>query len=180
MKKSTLIQSIIIALLLVATVSVYTQNMSLKKKVEKFEASTKVEEGNLKRFDDLDFIGWSGKNVKVFEDIHSSDVRVEGTMNANDLAKHSNDAQSYFKFLKEGDGVVSHPVKLADGDWTAVIGETRSTVPDTAAGAAIGATTKKKGFMLTLAKWSDGKIKEEYLFSLNGDANNSFLNKYIK
>ncbi len=80
MKKSTLIQSIIIALLLVATVSVYTQNMNLKKKVEKFEASKKVEEGNLKRFDDLDFIGWSGKNVKVFEDIHSSDVRVEGTM----------------------------------------------------------------------------------------------------
>ena len=36
MKKSTLIQSIIIALLLVATVSVYTQNMSLKKKVEKY------------------------------------------------------------------------------------------------------------------------------------------------
>ena len=58
MKKSTLIQSIIIALLLVATVSVYTQNMNLKKKVEKFEASKKVEEGNLKRFDDLDFIGW--------------------------------------------------------------------------------------------------------------------------
>ena len=80
MKKSTLIQSIIIALLLVATVSVYTQNMSLKKKVEKFEASTKTREGNLKRFDTLDFIGWSGKNVKVFEDIHSSDVRVEGTM----------------------------------------------------------------------------------------------------
>ena len=43
MKKSTLIQSIIIALLLVATVSVYTQNINLKKKVEKFEASKKVE-----------------------------------------------------------------------------------------------------------------------------------------
>ena len=167
-------------MLLVATVSVYTQKMRWKKKVEKFEASTKTRVGNLKRFDTLEYIEWSDKNIKVFDDIHASDVHVEGTMSANDLAKHSNDAQSYFKFLKEGDGVVSHPVKLADGDWTAVIGETRSTVPDTAAGAAIGATTKKKGFMLTLAKWSDGKIKEEYLFSLNGDANNSFLNKYIK
>ena len=67
MKKSTLIQSIIIALLLVATVSVYTQNMSLKKKVEKFEAFTKTREGNFKRFNPLAFIEWSVKNLKLYE-----------------------------------------------------------------------------------------------------------------
>jgi hypothetical protein len=44
--------------------------------------------------------------------------------------------------------IVSHPIKIAAGNWTAVTG----TLPGNIA-------------MMTLAHWEDGKITEEYLFS---------------
>ena len=93
-------------------------------------------------------------------------------MTADGLDKHSADAQRFYPMLKTGDGVTSHPIKIAEGDWTVVVGATQSTVADTGA--------KTKGFMLTMAKWKDGKILEEYLFRLEGDASKSWLNKYVK
>lgn len=148
------------------------KNAELTQTIHKFEAIQQIERKNIKQFDDLDFVGWTGKNLKVFEDSHTSDVHVEGIMTGEGLSKHSADAQTYYPMLKDGDGVTSHPIKIAEGDWTVVVGATQSTVADTGA--------KAKGFMLTMAKWRDGKIAEEYLFRLEGDASKSRLNQYVK
>ena len=156
--------------------SLEAENAALKQTIKKFEDVQKVENRNLKQFDDLDYIGWTGKNLKVFEASHDENVHVEGMMSAENLVQHSGDAKKYYPYLQSGDGVTDHPIKIAQDDWTVVVGATQSTVAD----AATGGSKKAKGFMLTLAKWANGKITEEYLFKLDGDASKSWLNKYMK
>ena len=156
--------------------SLKVENAALKQTIKKFEDVQKVESRNLKQFDDLDYIGWTGKDIKVFEASHDENVHVEGMMSAENLVQHSGDAKKYYPMLQNGDGVTAHPIKIAQDDWTAVVGATQSTATD----AATGKSKVTKGFMLTLAKWANGKITEEYLFKLNGDADKSWMNKYVK
>lgn len=156
--------------------SLEAENAALKQTIKKFEDVQKIENRNLKQFDDLDYIGWTGKDIKVFEASHDDNVHVEGMMSAENLVQHSGDAKKYYPMLQNGDGVTAHPIKIAQDDWTAVVGATQSTATD----AATGQSKKEKGFMLTLAKWANGKITEEYLFKLNGDASKSWINKYMK
>ncbi|WP_316825959.1 MULTISPECIES: hypothetical protein [Pedobacter] len=129
------------------------------------------EKRNLTTFDNLDFIGWTQRNLSVFNSAHDENVYVEWSgNNATSLNKHTADAERVFTFLQPGDGVTSHPVKIAQGDWTAVIGLTSSTNAATSA--------KTIGALVTIAKWRNGKIVEEYLFNRTSSAENSLLNSY--
>ncbi len=61
-------------------------------------------------------------------------------------------AQAIRAALPEGK-IVAHPIRIGAGDWIAVTG----LLPD-------GST------VATIARWEDGRIAEEYLFSLMGAA----------
>jgi len=68
-------------------------------------------------------------------------LRTEGIEAHVDACKYAIDANPDGK-------VVSHPIKIAQGEWTAVVGE-------------IAGGSK----MVTIARWRDGAIAEEYIFN---------------
>jgi hypothetical protein len=111
-------------------------------------AKTPEEKANLERFDKLDFEAWNNRDWTLFSDIHSQDVLVSD-FNGNvtkGLDQHLQWAENAVASQPDSK-IVSHPIKIAAGNWTAVTG----TLP--------GNNT-----MMTLAHWEDGKITEEHLF----------------
>jgi hypothetical protein len=111
-------------------------------------AQTPEEQANLDRFDKLDFEAWNNRNWTLFEELHSPDVLVVD-FNGNTtrgIDQHLQWAMAAVSAQPES-RVLAHPIKIAAGDWTAVTG----TLP--------GNLT-----MVTLARWEDGRIAEEYLF----------------
>lgn len=116
-------------------------------------------EKNLEKFDELDFEAWNKKNWKLFNEIHAPDVLVvmsdgttiKGIEAYNDAVK---------PFLKMMDlQIAAHPINIAQGEWTAVTGETIATLP---AGKIL------KGSLCTMEYWKDGRIVEEYIFQNTG------------
>jgi hypothetical protein len=118
-------------------------------------AQTPEEQANLDRFDKLDFEAWNNRNWTLFQEIHSPDVLVVD-FNGNTtrgIEQHLQWAMAAVSAAPESSKVLAHPIKIAAGDWTAVTG----TLP--------GNLT-----MVTLARWEDGRIAEEYLFMQNPSA----------
>jgi SnoaL-like domain len=111
---------------------------------------------NLDRFDKLDFDAWNNRNWTLFQEIHSPDVLV---VDFNGNVTKGIEQHLYWanKSLSTSPGfILAHPIKIAAGNWTAVIGN--STRTDLATGETINNT------MVTVAHWKDGRIIEEYLF----------------
>jgi predicted ester cyclase len=83
------------------------------------------------------------------------------------LEQHTHDLQSMFVWAPDLK-VTDHPVKVANGDWTAVMGVMQGTfskpmpMPD---GKNIAPTGKQfKLTMSTFGHWKNGVMDEEYLF----------------
>jgi hypothetical protein len=109
------------------------------------------EQANLARFDILDFEAWNNRNWTLFQELHSPDVLVVDS-NGNTtrgIDQHLQWAMAAVAADPES-RVLAHPIKIAAKDWTVVTG----TLP--------GNLT-----MVTLARWEDGRIAEEYLFLQN-------------
>jgi len=127
---------------------------------EKFLIENQNEvEKNLKRFVELDFEAWNKKNWKLFNEIHAPDVLVvmsDGTTTKG-IEAHIDAVKPFLKMMDLQ--ITAHPIKIGQGEWTAVVGETITTLPD-------GKTLK--GSMCTIAHWKDGRIVEEYLFQDTG------------
>ena len=112
---------------------------------------------NLDRFDQLDFEAWNNRNWTLFQEIHNPDVLVVD-FNGNvtkDIEQH---LQWAIKSISSTPSIIlAHPIKIAAGNWTAVIGNSMRT--DLSTGESFNST------MVTVAHWKDGRILEEYLFS---------------
>jgi SnoaL-like domain len=106
------------------------------------------EQANLARFDILDFEAWNNRNWTLFQELHSPDVLVVDS-NGNTtrgIDQHLQWAMAAVA-ADPASRVLAHPIKIAAKDWTVVTG----TLP--------GNLT-----MVTVARWEDGRIAEEYLF----------------
>jgi hypothetical protein len=106
---------------------------------------------NLKSMDELDFTGWNGADWDgVFARLHTDDVfvQVHGQPPTHGVREHI-DAMKAFVESTGGAPiqVSSHPITFGSGDWTCVVGELAGG-----------------GRMVTVAKWSDGAIAEEYVW----------------
>ena len=109
-------------------------------------------EGNLKGMDDLDFVGWNNADWQgVFADHHTNDVIVDwrGQAPTHGIKQHIDAMKAY---VESAGGtppqITSHPIKFGSGEWTCVVGE-----------------FEDGGRMVTVAKWRDGAITEEYIWS---------------
>jgi hypothetical protein len=105
---------------------------------------------NLETFDRLDFEGWNGQNWDLFSEIHADDVIVKGfgtDTQGNDV--HVKWAQDFIAANPDSYRILEHPIRIGAGDWTAVTGVLED-----------GST------MATFARWENGRIAEEYLFTL--------------
>ncbi len=107
---------------------------------------------NLKRMDDLDFQGWNNGDWRgVFSHLHTDDVYVDmkGMPPTRGLEEHIAAMEG---FTAQVGGtppqITSHPIAFGSGEWTCVVGE-----------AADGSR------MVTVARWRDGAIAEEYIWS---------------
>ena len=106
---------------------------------------------NLKSMDELDFTGWNGADWDgVFARNHTDDVfvQVQGQAPTHGVREHI-DAMKAFVESTGGTPiqVSSHPIAFGSGEWTCVVGELEGG-----------------GRMVTVAKWTDGAIAEEYVW----------------
>ena len=106
---------------------------------------------NLAGMDELDFEGWNKADWRgAFARRHTNDVLVEfkGQPATHGIEEHI-DAM---KALVESSGgtpqqVTSHPIRFGSGEWTCVVGELEGV-----------------GREVTVARWRDGAIAEEYIW----------------
>jgi len=110
-------------------------------------------ERNLKGMDDLDFIGWNSADWKgVFAHHHTDDVLVDwkGQPPTHGIDEHIDAMKAYVESVGGGPPpqIAVRTRSLGSGEWTCVIGEFEGG-----------------GRMVTVAKWQDGAIAEEYIWS---------------
>ncbi|HEV3363704.1 MAG TPA: nuclear transport factor 2 family protein [Acidimicrobiia bacterium] len=112
-------------------------------------ADSATAEENLALFDRLDFEAWNNRDWDLFRQLHADDVHVEGGGQTTDgIEAHLAWAQAVVAQVPDSK-VLAHPIRIGAGDWIAVTG----LLPD-------GST------VATIARWENGQIAEEYLFSL--------------
>jgi len=106
---------------------------------------------NLQHMDELDFTGWNGADWEgVFAHRHTDDVLVEvnGQPPTHGIREHIDAMKA---FVESTGGVPlqvkSHPIGFGSGEWTCLVGELESG-----------------GRMVTVARWQDGAIAEEYVW----------------
>lgn len=133
-------------------------------------AEQQREQANLATFDDLDYNVFSGQKWAELHRSHSHDVTVHWPdgHSTQGIEKHIADLQAMFVWAPDT-RIKEHPVKIAQGEWTAVIGymEGTFTQPMPAGeGKTIPPTGKVYRIrMATISHWnSEGVMDEEYLF----------------
>jgi hypothetical protein len=109
-------------------------------------------QANLKGMDDLDFDGWNKADWDgVFTDHHTEDVLVDwkGQEPTRGVQAHIDAMKAY---VESAGGtppqITSHPILFGSGEWTCAVGE-----------------FEDGSRMVTVAKWRDGAIAEEYIWS---------------
>ena len=140
------------------------------KKQRDFEMLQKQVEQNLAKFDDLDFNVFSRQDWKGFEKTHSPNVKVhwpDGHVTEG-LPKHIEDMKYMFTYAPDT-RIEEHPIKVGQGEWTAVYGIMLGTFTkpmQTPDGKTIQPTGKSfRVPMATMAHWTkEGTFDEEYLF----------------
>ena len=101
---------------------------------------------NATNFHLLDFVAWNNRDVDMFRRLHTADVKVEFAGNTTEgIDAH---VQALQPMWQPGSQLTNHDPVVAEGEWTCMVGT--SGPP---------ANTK----MVTVAKWRDGAISEEYI-----------------
>ncbi|UWU26189.1 ester cyclase (plasmid) [Rhizobium sp. CB3060] len=125
---------------------------------------------HLANFDTLDFDVFNEQQWDRIKESHSADVKVywpDGRVTEG-IETHINDMKYLFSFAPDT-RISEHPVKMADGEWTSVIGVFEGTFTKPmklADGKEIAPTGKAfKIKMATVGHWTEeGTMDEEYLF----------------
>ncbi|HYC32225.1 MAG TPA: nuclear transport factor 2 family protein [Gemmatimonadales bacterium] len=109
-------------------------------------ASVPAEVTNATNFHVLDFVAWNNHDVDVFRRLHTADVKVNfGGNQTEGIDAH---VQALEPMWQPGGVITNHNPIIAEGEWTCMVG-------------VLGPNIK----MVTVAKWRDGAISEEYILS---------------
>ncbi len=159
------------ALLLVLAALLVAQPASAAdQKPSEFEALKKQVQVHLATFDDLDFNVFSNQRWDELKHSHAKDVKVhwpDGHITVG-IERHIADLKYLFTYAPDT-RIKEHPIKIGQGEWTAVYGimEGTFTKPMTTAdGKVIPPNGKSfKLPMATISHWNkDGVMDEEFLF----------------
>lgn len=129
----------------------------------------KLEEHNLETFDDLDYNIFTGQKWDQFPKSHHKDIVVHWPdgRTTRGLEEHIEDLKEMFVYAPDT-RIQEHPIKIAQGEWTTVMGIMEGTFSKpmpTAGGKTIAPTGKQfKLPMATIGHWKDGVMVEEWLF----------------
>jgi SnoaL-like polyketide cyclase len=135
-----------------------------------FEDQEKLVGAHLENFDDLDYNVFSNQKWTELHKSHSQDVVVhwpDGHVTRG-IDKHIEDLKAMFVWAPDT-RIKEHPVKVGQGEWTAVIGVMEGTFSQPMPigdGKTIPPTGKAyKIEMATVSHWTkEGPMDEEYLF----------------
>jgi hypothetical protein len=126
------------------------------------------EQANLANFDDLDFRVYSGQKWDEFPKSHSADIVVHWPdgRTTTGLEAHLADLKGQFVFAPDT-SIKEHPIKIAQGNFTAVKGTMTGTFTQPMAvpgGKPIAPTNRSFTLdMITIGRWENGVMKEEWL-----------------
>jgi len=135
----------------------------------KIKAAEAEQQKNLANFDDLDFNVYSHQKWDELKKSHAANIVVHypDGHTTTGLAPHIEELKPMFVFAPDT-RVTVHPLKLAQGNLTAVTGvlEGTFTKPMPIGGGKTIAPTNKpfKLDMATVGVWENGVMKEEYLY----------------
>ena len=139
-------------------------------KLEQYETAERLAKAQLDNFDDLDYNVFSNQKWSELHRSHSKDVTVHWPdgHTTKGIEKHIEDLKAMFVWAPDT-RIKEHPVKVAQGEWTAVIGIMEGTFTQPMPigdGKTIAPTGKAyKIRMATISHWTkDGPMDEEYLF----------------
>jgi predicted ester cyclase len=138
-------------------------------RIAEMDASLKSEQAHLATFDDLDFNAFSGQKWDEFSRSHGADITVHWPdgRTTKGLPAHIEDLKGMFVYAPDT-RIKEHPIKIASGEWTAVMGvmEGTFTAPmPVPGGKSIPPTGKPfKLAMTTIGHWTNGVMDEEWLF----------------
>jgi predicted ester cyclase len=138
-------------------------------KLKHYVAADSLTSSHLATFDDLDFNAFSGQKWSDFSKSHAKDIEVhwpDGHVTKG-LDVHIEDLKAMFVYAPDT-RIKEHPIKVASGDWTAVVGVMEGTFSQPmpiGGGKSIPPTGKAfKLTMSTVGHWKDGVMTEEFLF----------------
>jgi SnoaL-like polyketide cyclase len=125
---------------------------------------------NLANFDDLDYNVFTGQKWADLHKSHAANITVHWPdgHTTQGIDKHIEDLKALFVWAPDT-RIKEHPVKVAQGEWTAVMGVIEGTFTQPmpiGGGKSIPPTGKPfKLTMATFGRWnSQGTMDEEYLF----------------
>ncbi|WND79524.1 ester cyclase [Lysobacter capsici] len=137
--------------------------------LKRWQAEQAREDQHLQTFDELDFVHYSGQQWQDFHKSHAPDIVVHypDGHTTTGLDAHIAELKPQFVFAPDTK-IRQHPIKLAQGDLTAVMGVMEGTFSQPmplADGKTLAPTHKPfKLEMTTIGRWKDGVMVEEWLF----------------
>ena len=101
---------------------------SVDPELSEFQEAEKLAQPNLANFDDLDYNVFSGQKWDELHCSHADDVTVHWPdgHSTKGFDKHIEDMKAMFVWAPDT-RIKEHPVKLGQGEWTAVIGYMEGT-----------------------------------------------------
>ncbi|PTT77827.1 polyketide cyclase [Pelomonas sp. HMWF004] len=142
---------------------------TMKKKLADVMRQQQTEKTNLENFDDLDFNVYSKQKWDLLGKSHAKDIVVhypDGSTTKG-LDPHIAALKPLFVFAPDHK-ILDHPIRIASGNWTAVMGTMIGTFTQPMAigeGKVVAPTGKAfKLSMVTMGRWEGATMAEEWLF----------------
>jgi hypothetical protein len=165
LKQSSAALALALALSLVAAVPARSADGELAR----YQAAEQLAKAHIATFDTLDFDVFTNQKWERLKESHAQDIAVhwpDGHV-THGIDKHIEDLKAMFVYAPDT-RIQEHPVKVAQGEWTSVIGVMEGTFTkpmSIGAGKTLAPTGKAfKLVMCTVGHWQHGTMDEEYLF----------------
>ncbi len=153
----------------VTTAALSTLAMADNSELARYQMAEKLAKTEIATFDTLDFDVFTNQKWDRLHESHSKDVIVHWPdgHQTKGIERHIEDLKAMFVYAPDT-RIQEHPVKIAQGEWTSVIGIMEGTFTKPMPigdGKAIAPTGKSfKLIMCTVGHWKNGVMDEEYLF----------------
>lgn len=141
----------------------------MKQQLAEVQRERQAETANLENFDDLDFNVYNGQKWDQLGKSHAKDILVhypDGSTTKG-LDPHIAALKPTFAFAPDHK-IVDHPIRIASGNWTAVMGTMTGTFTQPmpiGGGKMIPPTGKAFRLnMVTIGRWEGATMAEEWLF----------------
>ena len=170
LKTAMVVAGTVMSLLTMACSGRNTDNGATSQQGAALSDSAGAIAANLAKFDTLDFDVFSNQKWDRLKESHAADITVSWPdgHNTHGIEKHIEDLKGMFVAMPDLK-ITEHPIRIANGHWTAVTGRmvgTFSKPMSMGGGKAVPPTGKKLDMtMATIGHWTDaGVMDHEWLF----------------